>query len=153
MYGLGHNSELVGSTIKWCRGGTEAGAGCSRSDAVRCGARGWQKLQHDGIARSEQVGLVRLGSAPLHGCITIGKVRDQQAWLLVSCVLVLTVLGREEHCSEVKRLLHVVQGCRPSATWAATTTTARRQGPHVGRRWRGKRPHCIEMPSVEKQGR
>ena len=27
---------------KRCRGGTEAFAGCSRSDAVTCGARGWQ---------------------------------------------------------------------------------------------------------------
>ena len=66
------------------------------------------KLQHAWGARSEQVWLVRLGSAPSRGCISTGKVRDQQAWRLVSCVLVLAILSREEHCSDVQCLLHVV---------------------------------------------
>ena len=46
------------------------------------------KVQHAGVARSEQVWSVMLGSAPSRGCIATGKVRDQQAWPLVSCVLV-----------------------------------------------------------------
>ena len=78
------------------------------------------KVQLAGVARNEQVWLVRLGSAPWRGCIETGKVRDQQAWPMVSCVLVLAVLSREEHCSEVQRLLHVVQVCSPCATCAVT---------------------------------
>ena len=110
------------------------------------------KLQHAGGARSEQVLLVRLGSDPSRDCIATGKVRDQQAWPLVSCVLVLAVLTREEHCSEVERLLHVVQGCRPCATCAATNRRPLPSRGCSGRRWRVKRTHCVEMRSEKNRG-
>ena len=109
-------------------------------------------LQHAGVARSEQVWLLRLGSAPLQSCGATGGVQDQQAWPLVSCVLVLAVLSREEHCSEVQRLLHVVQGCRPCATCAATNRRPLPSRCCKGRRWRGKRTHSVEMPSEENRG-
>ena len=110
------------------------------------------ELQHAGGARSEQVWLVRLGSAPSRGCIATGKVRDQQAWPLVSCILVLAVLSREEHCPEVQRLVHVVQGCRPCATCEATNSRLLPSRCCSGRRWRGKRTHSVEMPSEENRG-
>ena len=110
-------------------------------------------MQHACVARIEQVWLVRLGSAPSLGCIATGKVRDQQAWPLVSCVFVLAVLSREEHCSEVQRILHVIQGCRPYSTLAATNRKPLPCCCCSGRRWRGKRTHSVEMPSEEKQGR
>ena len=135
-----------------CKGGTEACAGCSRSDAARCGARGWQKYRHVGVARSEQVWSVMLGSAPSQGCIATSKVRDQHAWPLVSFVLVLAVLSCEEQCSEVQRLLHVVQSCRPCGTCAATNRRPLPSHCYSGRRWRGKRTHSAEMPSEENRG-
>ena len=52
-----------------------------------------ENLQHAGVARREQVWLVRLGSASSRGCIATGKVQDQHAWPLVSGVLVLAVLS------------------------------------------------------------
>ena len=131
---------------KRCRGGIEACAGCSRSDAVRSGARGWQNcnmLAERGANKS----------APSRGCIATSKMRDQQAKLLVSCVLVLAVLSREEHCSEVQRLLHVVQGCRPWATCAATNRRPLPSRCCSARRWKGKRTHSVAMTSEEKQGR
>ena len=150
MYALGHKCELVGSAKKRWRRGTEACTGCSRSDAVKCGACGWQNC--DG-ACSEQVWLVRLGSAPSRGCIATGKVRDQQAWPLVSCVLALAARSREEHCTEVQCLLHVVQGCRTCATCAATDRRPLLSCRCSGHRWRGKRTHSLEMLSEERQGR
>ena len=101
-------------------------------------------MQHACVARIEQVWLVRLGSAPSRGYIATGKVRDQQAWPLVSGVLVLAVLSREEHCSEVQCLLHVVQGCRPCATCAATNRRPLPSHCCSGRRWRGKRTHSVD---------
>ena len=74
-------------------------------------------LQHAGVARSEQVWLLRLGSAPSRGC-----VRDQEAWPIVSGVLVQAVLRREDRCSRVHCILHEVQGCRPCTTSAAINT-------------------------------
>ena len=149
----GINSELVGSTkekvqrryrgLRWLL----VERCCSRRSATLA------KLQHAGGARSEQVWLVRLGSAPSPGCIATGRVRDQQAWPLVSYVLVLAVLSREEQCSEVQRLLHVVQGCSPCATCAAPNRRPLPSRCCSGRRWRGKRTHSVEMPSEEKQGR
>ena len=110
------------------------------------------KSQHAGVARSEQVWSVMLGSAPSRGCISTGKVQDQHAWPLVSCVLGLAVLSREEQSSEVQRLLHVVQGCRPCATCAATNKRPLPSRCYGGRRWRGKRTHSVEMPSDKKRG-
>ena len=50
--------------------------------AERCcemrSARG-TKSQHAGLARIEQVWLLRLGSAPLRGCSATGRGQDQQA--------------------------------------------------------------------------
>ena len=109
-------------------------------------------FQHAGVARSEQVWLLRPGSAPSRGCIATGKVRDQQAWPLVSGVLVLAVLSREEHCSEVQRLRHVVQGCLPCATCAATNRRPLPSHCCSGRRWRGKRTHSVEMPPRKDRG-
>ena len=110
-------------------------------------------MQHAGVARSEQIWLVRLGSAPSRGCTATGKVRDQQAWALVSGVLVLAVLRREEHCSEVQRLLHAVQGCRPCAKCVATNRRSLPSHCCSGRRWRGKRTHSGEVRSEERPGR
>ena len=101
-------------------------------------------MQHAGEARSEQVWLVRLGWAPLWGCVATGGVRDLQAWPLVSDVLVPAVLSCEEHCSEVQCLLHEVQGCRPSVTCAATNRRPLPSHCCSGRRWRGKRTHSVD---------
>ena len=107
-------------------------------------------VQHAGEARSEQVWSVMLGSAPSQGCIATSKVRDQHAWPLVSFVLVLAVLCCEEQCSEVQRLLHVVQSCRPCGTCAATNRRPLPSHCYKGRR--GKRTHSVEMPSEENRG-
>ena len=78
------------------------------------------KSQHAGLARSEQVWLLRLGSAPPRGCRATGRGQDHQVGPLVSCVLGSAVLSGEEQSSEVQRHLHIVQSCRPCATRAAT---------------------------------
>ena len=103
-------------------------------------------LQHNGVARSEQLWLFRLGSALLWRCVATGEVGDQQAWPLALGVLVQAVLSRGERCSEVQRLLHEVKGCRPSATCAATNRRPLPSRCCSGRRWRGKRTHSVEMP-------
>ena len=104
-----------------------------------------------GVARTEHVCLLRFGSAPLQSCVATGGVQDHQAGPLISGVLVPAVLSREEHCSEVQRLLHVVQGCRPSATCAATNKRPLPSHCCSGRCWSGKRTHSVEMPSEERQ--
>ena len=108
--------------------------------------------QHAGVARSEHVWLLRLGSAPLRSCVSTGKVPGQQALPFVSCVLGLAVLSREEQSSEAQRLVHAVQGCRPCATCAATSRRPLPSRCCSGRRWRGKRTHSVEMPSKENRG-
>ena len=95
-------------------------------------------LQHNGVARSEQLWLFRLGSALLWRCVATGEVGDQQAWTLALGVLVQAVLSREERRSEVQRLLHEVKGCRPSSTCAATN---RRPLP----------PHCCSVPPLKRK--
>ena len=88
MPALGHNSELVGSTKKRCRGGTETCPGCSQSSTSKMPSARLANVQHAGVPRSEQVWLLRLGSAPLQSCGATGGVQGQQAWPLVSGVLV-----------------------------------------------------------------
>ena len=112
-----------------------------------------ENLQHAPERGANKSGWCGLGRLLRWGCIATGKVRDQQAWLLVSCVLVLAVLSREEHCSEVQRLLHVVQGCRSCATCAATNRRPLPSHYCGGHHWRGKRTHSVDMPSEERQGR
>ena len=107
-------------------------------------------VQQAGVARSEQVWFLRLGSAPLRSCVSTGKVQDQQACPLVSYVLGLAVLSREDQSSEVQRLLHVVQGCRPCTTCAAANRRPLPSRCCSGRRWRGKRTQSVEMPSFVK---
>ena len=109
-------------------------------------------VQQAGVARSEQVWFLRLGSAPLRSCVSTGKVQDQQACPLVSYVLGLAVLSREDQSSEVQRLLHVVQGCRPCTTCAAANRRPLPSRCCSGRRWRGKRTRSVEMPSEENRG-
>ena len=108
--------------------------------------------QHAGLARSEEVWLLRLGSAPLRGCSATGTGQDQQAWPLVSCVLGSAVLSREEQSSEVQRLLHVVQSCRQCDACSATNRRPLPARCCSGRRWRGKRTHSVGMPSEENRG-
>ena len=127
MHALGHNSRLAESTKSRLAGSTKKGLRRYRDLrwllAERCC---WMRsvrlenLQHAPERGANKSGWCGLGRLLRWGCIATGKVRDQQAWLLVSCVLVLAVLSREEHCSEVQCRLHVVQGCRLSATCAAT---------------------------------
>ena len=95
---------------------------------------------------------MRLGSAPLRSCVSTGKVQDQQACPLVTYVLGLAVLSREDQSSEVQRLLHVVQGCRPCTTCAAANRRPLPSRCCSGRRWRGKRTHSLEMPSEKNRG-
>ena len=109
-------------------------------------------VQHAGEARSEQVWLVRLGSAPLRGCMATGGVRDLQAWPLASDVLLPAVLSREEHCSKVQCLLNVVQGCRPIATCASTNRRPLPSHSCSGRRRRGKRTHSVEIHPRKDRG-
>ena len=108
-------------------------------------------VQHAGVAWSERVWLFRVGSAPLQSCGASGGVQDQQAWPLVSGVVVWTVQSPEERCSEVQLLLHEVQG-RPSVTCAATYRRPLPSRCCSGRRWRGKRTHSVEMPSEKSRG-
>ena len=103
-------------------------------------------MQHAGVERSEQVWLLRLGSAPLQSCAATGGGQDQQTWPLVSGVLDQAVLCREERRSEVQCLLHEVQGCRPCAKCAATNRRPLPSRCCTCRRWRGKRTHSVEMP-------
>ena len=79
------------------------------------------------------------GSASLQGCVATGGVWDQQAWLLVSGVLVQAILSREERRSDMQRLLHEAQGCRPCATCAATNRRRRPSHCCSGRHRRGNR--------------
>ena len=110
-------------------------------------------LRNASEARSEQVWLLMLRSAPLRGCVATGGVRDQQAWPLVLCVLVQGVLSREERRSEVQRLLQEVQGCRLRATCAVTNRRPLPSHCYSGRRRRGNRTQSGEMPPERKQGR
>ena len=152
MYARGHVSGLAGSIKKKAKAVPRLALAARGAMLGMQGARP-ANVQHAGATRSEQVWLVRLGSAPSPGCIATGRVRDQQAWPLVSYVLVLAVLSREEQCSEVQRLLHVVQGCSPCATCAAPNRRPLPSRCCSGRRWRGKRTHSVGMPSEERQGR
>ena len=152
MHALGHNSRRARSTKKGTEAVPRLALAARRAVLRNAGARP-ANVQHAGEPRSEQVWLVRLGHAPLRGCVATGGVRDLQAWPLVSDVLGPAVLSREEHCSEVQCRLHVVQGCRLSATCAATNRSPLPSRYCSGRPLRGKRTHSVEMPSEERQGR
>ena len=111
---LGHNPRLAGSTKSKLAGSTKR-----RTEAVprlALAARGTVLLDTEREAGKfatcwrtvERTSLVgKAWSVPSRDCKATGKVRDQQAWPLVSGVLILAVLSREEHCSEVQRLLHL----------------------------------------------
>ena len=90
-----------------------------------------------------------LGSAPSRGCIATGKGRDQQVWPLVSCVLGLAALSHDEQSSEVQRLLHIVQGCRPCTTCAATNRRPLQSRCCSGRSWGEKKTLSVEVLSEE----
>ena len=150
MHALGHNSGVAGTKTKITeallrlalatRGAVLVNAERETGNFATC----WRS--------AERISFSRLGSSPLRGCVATGGVRDKQAWHPVSGVLVQAVLSREERRSEVQSLLHEVQGCRPTATYA---TTNRRPLPSrccSGPRWNGKMNHSVEMPSEERQG-
>ena len=67
-----------------CRDGTLTCAGCSRSVASKMRSSRLANVQHAGVARSKQVWLLRLGSAPLQSCGATGRGQDQQTWPLVA---------------------------------------------------------------------
>ena len=152
MPALGHNAKPVGSTkkmvLKWYRGLRLLLA--ERCCEMRSARRA--KSQHAGLARSEQVWLLRLGSAPLRGCSATGRGLRPPS---LTSRLVRTRIGRPKSrgaSSEVQRLLHVVQSCGPCATCAATNKRPLPSRCCSGRRWRGKRTHSVEMPSEENRG-
>ena len=152
MYARGHMSVLAGSTKKRTNAvprpalaARRAMLGNAGREAGKCTAC-WRSAERTSL-------LVRRGSAPLRGCVATGGLRDARAWPLVSDVLVPAVLSREEHCSDVQCLLHVVQGFCPSATCAATNKRPLPSHCCSSRRWRGKRTHSVETPSEERQGR
>ena len=135
------------------KGAIESCAGCSRNYAGKCGARGWQFLHQAGVARSAQVWLSRVVSASLRSCVKTSWWRAGQT-SLTSCLgrTRSAVLSLEEWRSEVKRLRHEVQGCRPCATCVVTNRRPLPSHYRSGRRWRGKRIHSVEMPSEENRG-
>ena len=152
MHALGHNSRRARSTKKGTEAVPRLALAARRAVLRNAGARP-ANVQHASEARREQVWLVRLGYAPLRGCVATGGVRDLEAWPLVSDVLVPAVLGRWERCSEVQCLLHVVQCCRLRATCAATNRRPLPSRGGSGRRRRGEKTHSVDMPSEERQGR
>ena len=107
MYARGHVSGLAGSIKKKAKAVPRLALAARGAMLGMQGARP-ANVQHAGATRSEQVWLVRLGSAPLRACVATGGVRGLHVWPLVSDVLVPAVLSREEHCSEVQCLLHIV---------------------------------------------
>ena len=110
------------------------------------------KSRHAGIARSEQVWLLRFGSLLCGVAAQRAEGKTSKPDLSSRVYSDRPSRVAEEQSSEVQRLLHVVQGCRPCATCA---TTNRRPLPSrccSGRRWRGKRTHSVEMPSEENNG-
>ena len=110
------------------------------------------KSQHAGLARSEQVWLLRLGS------LLCGVAAQRAAGKSSKPDLSSRVYSdrpsrvAEEQSSEVQRLLHVVQSCRPCAMCAATNRRPLPSRCYSGHRWRGKRTHSVEMPSKENRG-
>ena len=109
------------------------------------------KSQHAGLARSEQVWLLRLGSL-LCGVAAQRAESKTSKPDLSSRAYSDPVLSREEQSSEVQRLLHVVQSCCPCATCAAINRRPLPSRCYSGRRWGGKRTHSVEMPSEENWG-
>ena len=111
-------------------------------------------MQQAGVAWSEQVWRLRRVPA-LCGAVLkqAGGERGEHAWLLVSGVLVQPYGVSRSVRSEVKRLPHEVQGCRPCVTCAATNKRTLLSPCCSGRCWRGKRTRFVEMPSEESRGR
>ena len=106
MHALGHNSKPAGSTTSSLAGSTQKGAEAvprfalaSRGAMLLDGEREAGKIAScwRSAERTSLVGEAWVGS--FAGCMATGKVRDQQVWPLVSGVLALAVLSREEHCS------------------------------------------------------
>ena len=106
------------------------------------------KSQDAGLARSEQVWLMRLGSLLCGGLQRNGQ-RARPASL--TSRLGRTRIGRPESLGAKFR--GAASSARsPKLPSMCHVRADQQEAPACGRRWRGKRTHSVEMPSEENRG-